>query len=53
MMSESISGWFSALVGRQSEMLVRKGLRGFVSRVGALERMVTMWAVSSLVGVGF
>ncbi len=52
MMSESISGWSSVLVGRQSEMLVLKGLCSFVSRVGALERMVTMWAVSSLMGVG-
>ncbi len=52
MMSEHISGWSFALVGGQSEMLVRKGLCSFVSRVSALERMVTMWAVSSLVGVG-
>jgi hypothetical protein len=33
-------------------MLVLKGLCSSVSRVGALERMVTMCAVSSLVGVG-
>ena len=33
-------------------MLVRRGLCSSVSRVGALERMVTMCAVSSLVRVG-
>ena len=33
-------------------MLGRMGLCSSVSRVGALERMVTMCAVSSLVGVG-
>ena len=33
-------------------MLILKGLCSFVSRVGALERMVTMCDVSSLVGVG-
>ena len=52
MMLESSSGWSSVLGGRQSVMLVLKGLCRFVSRVGALERMVTMCAVSSLVGVG-
>ncbi len=52
MMSGYISGWSSVLAGRQSEMLIFKGLCSFSSRVGALERMVTMWAVSSLVGVG-
>ncbi len=52
MMSESSSGWSSVLGGRQSVMLVLKGLCSFVSRVGALERMATMCAVFSLVGVG-
>ena len=52
MMSESSSGLSSVLGGRQSVMLVLKGLCSSVSRVGALERMVTMCAVSSLVGVG-
>ena len=33
-------------------MLILKGLCSYVSRVGALERMVTMCAVSSLVGIG-
>jgi len=52
MMSRSSSGWSSVLGGRQSVMLVRKGLCSSVSRFGALERMVTMCAVSSFVGVG-
>ena len=51
-MSESSSGWSSVLDGRQSVMLVLKGLCSSVSRAGALERMVTMCAVSSLVRVG-
>jgi hypothetical protein len=33
-------------------MLVRKGLCNIVSRVGAEERMKTMWADSSVVGSG-
>ena len=33
-------------------MMVLKGLCSSISRVGALERMVTMCAVSSLVGIG-
>ncbi len=52
MMSEYIFDWSSVLVGRQSEMLDLKGLCSFASRVGALERMMTIWAVSSLAGVG-
>ena len=52
MMSGSSYGWSSVLGGRQSVMLVLKGLCNSVSRVGALERMVTMCAVSSFVGVG-
>ena len=51
-MSESSSGWSSVFGGRQSVMLVLKGLCSSVSRVGALESMLTMCAVSSLVGVG-
>ncbi len=39
-------------VGRQRVMLARNGLCSNVSRVGASERMVTMWAVSSVVGIG-
>ena len=52
MMSESRVGGSSVFVGRQRVMLVRKGLCNIVSRVGAEERMKTMWAVSSVVGSG-
>ena len=37
--------------GRQSVMSVRSGLCNMVSRVGARERIVTIWAVASLVEV--
>ncbi len=52
MMSGSSSGWSSVIDGRQSVMLSLKGLFSTVSRAGALERMVIMCAVSSLVGGG-
>ena len=52
MMSGSSSGWSSVLGGRQSVMLALKGLCSSVYRAGALERMVIMCAVSSLVGGG-
>ena len=39
--------------GRQSVMSVRSGLCNMVSRVGARERIVTIWAVASLVEVLF
>ena len=52
MMSGSSSGWSFVLGGRQSVMLGRRGLCSSVYRVGALERMVMLWAVFSLVGVG-
>ena len=37
--------------GRQSVMSVRSGLCNMVYRVGARERIVTIWAVASLVEV--
>ena len=39
--------------GRQSVMSDRSGLCNMVSRVGAREKIVTIWAVASLVGVIF
>ena len=37
--------------GIQSVMFLRSGLCNMVSRVGARERIVTIWAVASIVGV--